>query len=100
MNRYSIVFSDEALDDLASCIEWGCETWGEEATWRWYAKMQDSINKVLGISPLGSPIAPDNDEYEVEVRQMVIERYRVLYNVRDEIVTILYVRGPYTGSRK
>jgi hypothetical protein len=47
--------------------------------------------------PLGYPIAPDQEEYPVEVRQLVFGRYRILYTVQKKTVHILAVRGAYVS---
>jgi plasmid stabilization system protein ParE len=96
MKRYTVVFSDDAIAEFAISLEWGCENWGEEAAWLWYAEIRGSIRIILTNFPLSQPIAPDDDEYEIEVRQMVIGRYRILFTIIGERVTILHLSGPYT----
>ena len=98
MPSYDVEFSEEAIADLDSSFEWGCEEWGTVEAATWYVQTRDSINKMLGSFPLSQPIAPENDEYEVEVRQMIIGRYHVIFNVENRNVTILHIRGPYTGA--
>jgi plasmid stabilization system protein ParE len=95
MRRYTVVFSDEAAGEFAASVQWGYENWGEEETWHWYAKIRSSIRDTLSIFPLSHPIAPDSEEYEIEVRQMVIGRYRILYTFDGKRVTILHLTGPY-----
>ena len=97
MKHYSVPFSEDAIAEFASSIEWGRETWGEEEALAWYADIRNSIRQLLSSFPLSQPIAPDNNQYEVEVRQMLIGRYRVLFNVTHMVVTLLHIRGPYTG---
>ena len=97
MPMYDLEYSEEAITDLDSSFEWGCERWGSIEAGAWYVEMRDSINRMLGSFPLSQPLAPENDEYEVEVRQMIIDRYSVIFNIEDKVVTILHVRGPYTG---
>jgi plasmid stabilization system protein ParE len=96
MRQYNVVVSEDAVADFAESIRWGIETWGDDRARRWYADMRSSIRKLLGTFPLSQPIAPDNDEYELEVRQMVVNRYRVLFTVSGKTVTILHIRGPYS----
>ena len=98
MKRYSVIFSNDAVDDLSSSIQWGCENWGEDRTWAWYRKTRDRIINNLSAMPLSYPISPDNEEYEVDVRQMMIGRYRVLFSVGRKEVTILHLKGPYSGK--
>lgn len=95
MKRYAVVFSEDAVVGLSSCLQWGCETWGEEAAREWYVQIRASVRKILTSFPMSQPVAPDNDEYDVKVRQMVIGRYRVLFTVDQKRVTILHVTGPY-----
>jgi hypothetical protein len=64
---------------------------------KWARDMRSAINTMLSSFPLSQPIAPDNDEFEVETRQMIVGRYRVIYTIKDRIVTVLHLRGPYTG---
>ena len=96
MKRYRVTFSADAVAELASSYQWGCEAWGEEAARRWYADVKNSIRQLLGTFPLSQPVAPDAEEYEIEVRQMIIGRYRVIFNVDRGTVTVLHIRGPYT----
>jgi len=95
MKRYIVVFSDDAIAEFAASLRWGYENWGEEAAWRWYADVRSSIRKILSTFPFSQPIAPDNDEYEIEVRQMLVGRYRALFTVQRKRVTILHLRGPF-----
>jgi plasmid stabilization system protein ParE len=99
MKRFSVVFSEDALAEFVASIKWGSEVWGEEIAWKWYAETRGLIRKLLSTIPKSQPVAPDNDEYDIEVRQMIVSRrYRVLFTVERQTVTILHLRGPYTGK--
>lgn len=98
MPSYEIEYSDEAIADLDSSLAWGFERWGAVEAATWYVEMTDSISKTLGSFPLGQPLAPENSEYGVEVRQMIVGRYCVIFSVRAKVVTVLHVRGLYTGE--
>jgi Plasmid stabilization system protein len=97
MKRYKVVFSNEAIADIGLSYEWGCKTWGEGKAWEWYSDLRNTVQQLLGNFPLSQPVAPDNDEYDVEARQMIVGRYRVIFNVQSNVVTILHLRGPYTS---
>ena len=43
------------------------------------------------------PLAPEDDEFSEEIRQMVIGRYRVLFTIKGREVHVLHVRGAYVG---
>ena len=97
MKPYRVTFTEDAIADLVSSLQWGIEVWGEDAALKWYSDIRGSIQDLLGEFPLSQPLAPDANEYEVEVRQMISGRYRVLFTVDRKTVTILHIRGPYTG---
>ncbi len=98
MSDYQVEFTEEAIDDLDTSFEWGCEKWGTIEASAWYIATRDSIYNLLRSFPLGHPISPNDCEYEVEIRQLILGRYRVLFNVTADVVTIIHIRGPYSGS--
>jgi plasmid stabilization system protein ParE len=91
MKRHKVVFSKSAAAELISSVEWGQEAWGSEAALKWYSEMRQKIEGILGSFPLSQPTAADSEEYEVEVRQLNVGRYRVLFNVTRSAVTILHI---------
>ena len=97
MKRYRVVFSERATADLIASLEWGGANWGDQGAWKWYSGIRKKIRTILGSFPNSQPLALDNEEYEIEVRQLSIGRYREFFNVTGSIVTILHVQGPYTG---
>lgn len=97
MKRYRVTFSEDAVAELTASLQWGIENWGEDAAWRWYNTVRNQTRQLLSTFPFSQPTAPDAEEYDVEVRHMLVGRYRVLFNVEGETVTILHVRGPYTS---
>lgn len=97
MRTYQVEFSEKAIADLDTSFEWGCEKWGTVKAATWYFATRHSIYSLLGSFPLGHPIAPENAEYSVEVRQLILGRYRIIFNVTDTVVTILHIRGPYSA---
>lgn len=95
MNRFEVEFSEEAIADLDESFEWGCEVWGPQQAAKWYFEMRDKINYLLGKSPLGCPLAPQQKRYKAETRVLIIDRYNVLFHVEGKSVTILHIRGPF-----
>lgn len=96
MNRYDVVFSDQALADLESSFEWGCDKWGVAEATIWYFETKDAINEKLTVVPVGCPLAPDQHRFMAETRVLVIGRYNVLFHVNRKKVTITHIRGPFT----
>src|SRR5437016_6409252 len=98
MNRYDVEFSDIAETELIESIIWGIEVWGEEATFRWVRDFRNKARQQLSRFPLGQALAPESGLDEGEVRQLILGRYRVLFEVIGKTVNILHIRGPFSGT--
>jgi plasmid stabilization system protein ParE len=96
MKKYEVEFTDEALADLESSFEWGSEKWGVAEAARWYFEIKDSILETLSVSPLGCPLAPDQDRYLAETRVLIVGRYNVIFFVERNLVLVVHIRGPFT----
>jgi hypothetical protein len=47
--------------------------------------------------PTRCPIAPENDAFDVEVRQLLFGKYRILFWIDGRIVRVLHIRH---GARR
>ena len=93
MKRYVVVFEKSAQADVRGSYDWGCRVWGKREAQRWVRELRSAVSKQLSIVPKGFPIAPENDEFSEEIRQMVVGRYRGLFTIRKSRVHVLHVRG-------
>jgi len=59
------------------------------------ARITDSRFHSLSLLPKGFPLAPEDDEFTEEIRQMIVGRYRVLFTIRKHTVHVLHVRGAH-----
>ena len=97
MKDYFVEFAASADLELFESYIWGCNEWGIEAANKWARNMRKVIRKMLESFPVSQPIAPDNDQFEFETRQMIVGRYRILFTIQGTTVTVFHIRGPYTG---
>lgn len=97
MNRFEIRYNPEAIEDISASFEWGVLNWGTDAAHRWYNDLERTIESMLSFMPAGYPLAPENNAFDIEVRQIILGRYRILFAIAGDEVRILYVRGSYTG---
>jgi len=98
MKKFKIVFTDEAMADINRSFEWGKKNWGIEQARNWYRDLRSNIRKSLGILPLGLPIAPETDELGMEVRHLIVGRYRVIFEIIDRTVRIVHVKGAFVDE--
>jgi plasmid stabilization system protein ParE len=96
MKRYAVVVELSAQADMRGSYDWGYRVWGKRAAQRWVRELRTAISKQLSLIPKGFPIAPEDDEFSEEIRQMIVGRYRVLFTIRKHTVHVLHVRGAHS----
>lgn len=66
-----------------------------QAAARWFVDIVEAINS-LEQFPRRCPLAPENDYFEEEIRQLLYGRrdnvYRILFTIQDDTVHVLHVR--------
>lgn len=72
---------------------------GKKEAQRWVREFRAAISQQLSLMPKGFPLAPEDDEFSEEIRQMVVSRYRVLFTIRKHTVHVLHVRGAHRDHR-
>ena len=98
MKRYAVIFEDSAQADVLASYDWGCRAWGKRKAQQWARQLRTAVFKQLAVVPKGFPLAPEDDEFSQEIRQMVVGRYRVLFTIKGRKVHVLHVRGAYVGQ--
>jgi len=96
MKRYAVVVELSAQADMRGSYDWGYRVWGKREAQRWVRELRTAISKQLSLIPKGFPIAPEDDEFSEEIRQMIVGRYRVLFTIRKHTVHVLHVRGAHS----
>ena len=94
MKKYKVILHPDAETDINSSFEWGSRAWGREDAKAWVRQIRQTIKNRLTSMPLGCPLAPENEELDIPVRQLIVGRYRILFIVEKGTVTILHLRGP------
>jgi len=94
MKKYKVILHPDAETDINSSFEWGSRAWGRENAKAWVRQIRQTIKNRLTSMPLGCPLAPENEELDIPVRQLIVGRYRILFIVEKGTVTILHLRGP------
>jgi len=95
MKRYAVVFEESAQADVRESYNWGCRVWGKREAQQWVRQLRTAVSKQLAVVPKGFPLAPEDDEFSVEIRQMLVDRYRVLFTIKGRKVHALHLRGSY-----
>lgn len=95
MKKYRVVFHPDAETDIESSYQWGRRVWGDKQAKTWVCELRRTIKSRLKTRPLSCPLAPESEDLGIEIRQLIMQRYRVLFILKKRTATILHVRGPY-----
>src|SRR5882724_11516879 len=94
MQRFTVVITEPAQEDIARSFEWGLNEWGKEQAQRWIRELRTSITSLKHL-PERHQLAPENDAFDIDIRQLLVGRYRVLYTIEGKQVSILHMRGAH-----
>lgn len=92
--KYRIEYTLRAIDDLESAFQWiGQDSPRHAAKWR--GGMLNAIES-LSHFPKRCPLAPENDAFKSEIRQLLYGKnhgiYRILFTIQKRTVFILHIR--------
>jgi len=95
MKRYVVIFEESAQENVRDSYDWGCRAWGKKQAEQWIRELRIAVLRQLSVLPGGLPLAPEDNEFSEEIRQLIVGRYRVLFTIRKNKVHVLHVRGAY-----
>ena len=93
---YTIIIESSADRELDEAYRWIAENNSPENAMLWYFDILEAI-KTLENFPERCALAPENQFFREEIRQLLYGKYRILFEIDDEAVRILHVRH---GSRE
>ena len=94
MKHYQVIILPSAERDIGGAYEWLAEL-DAEAAIRWYNRLLEMIFS-LDMFPKRCPLAPENEFFNVEIREIFHSRrqhkYRILFTMSENEVHVLHVR--------
>ncbi len=94
---YKIELADRAKRDASEIYEWIADRSPEGAD-RWYGALLDAANS-LTMDPERCGVAYEAEDLPAGVRELLFKtpkgkRYRILFLMSADVVTLLCIRGP------
>jgi len=87
---YRIIIEDQAYSEMDEAYQWMAQ-YSPETAMLWYFDITAKIESLKKF-PLRCSLAPENQFFPHEIRQLLVGKYRILFTVRDEFVHVLHVR--------
>lgn len=85
-----MIIEDQAYAEMEEAYQWMAQH-SPETAMLWYFDITAKIES-LEKFPLRCSLAPENQFFPQEIRQLLFGKYRILFTVRDEFVHVLHVR--------
>jgi plasmid stabilization system protein ParE len=98
MKRYEVIIEDSAQENVRASYDWGCRAWGKPQAEHWARQLRTAVLEQLGVVPKAFPLAPENNDFAEEIRQLTVGRYRVLFTIKGRKVHVLHVRGAHART--
>lgn len=94
--KYAVVNTRRAEQDLFVAARWWAENRSATQADRWLVAIEKRIES-LAISPLRCPLAPENERFSTELRELYFSirgrpTHRIIFTVADDVVLVLAVR--------
>jgi plasmid stabilization system protein ParE len=86
---YQVIVSSRAKRDIREAARWIAQFAPPQAT-QWHYDIEAAI-LTLEHHPFRCPLAPENQFFPLEIRQLLFQKYRILYTVKGAEVHVLYV---------
>lgn len=90
MKRYHINIKPTAENDLETRYMQIAEDSPQNAL-SWYLGIVEAIEKLVTMAER-CPIAPEDEDFQMGIRHLIIGSYRVLYKIGGDTVDVLHVR--------
>jgi plasmid stabilization system protein ParE len=91
---YRVILQPQAEADIETAYLWKCDN-APQAAARWFAGIVEAINS-LDQFPARCPLAPENEHFTQEIRQLLQgprhDVYRILFTIQADTVHVLHVR--------
>ena len=87
---YTVIVEERAKRDIRDAAYWMAQHSPEKAM-LWHFEIEEAIVS-LENSPFRCPLAGESRYSPEEIRQLIFEKYRILFAVREEEVHVLHVR--------
>lgn len=92
---YRVLIQPPAADDLDAAVRWIARDAPGRAV-AWFDGIFGAINS-LSEFPRRCPLAPEDDVFAEEIRQLLYGDFRILFTIDRDIVRVLHVRH---GARR
>jgi plasmid stabilization system protein ParE len=99
MKKFKVAITQPAFQDLHKSYLWGCEQWGVKQAKKWLRQAKQAVYSLSAFPERHSLVSQEEqEELGTDVRQIIFQRYRILFTIQKNTVYVLHVRGAFKGD--
>jgi plasmid stabilization system protein ParE len=87
---FTVKLSDLAIQNIEEAYQWVQET-NPGALDEWFSEVMKALQSLKKL-PYRCSRIPEADEFDEEIRQLIYQKYRFIFTLRDNTVYVLAVR--------
>jgi plasmid stabilization system protein ParE len=91
LKHHEVVIQPAAADEIDAAFRDIAAHAALETAQGWFNELDDRL-QTLATMPRRCPIAPESDYFDEEIRQLLVNPYRVLFTISGKRVHVLHVR--------
>lgn len=99
MRRYVVVFEESAQINVRESYDWGCRAWGKKEAQRGVRQLREAVFTQLALIPKGFPLAPEDDEFSEDIRQMIVAVIACCSRLEDAKSTCFTLEDPTLAAK-
>jgi len=89
--RYAVVIQPPAAEEIDAAFLYIAEHSSPDTAVNWFNNLETRL-ETLATMPRRCSFAPEDEYFAEEIRNLLVEPYRVLFTIRKGTVHILHVR--------
>ena len=88
---YRVILQAQANEDIDRVLSYLVRHASMDVAARWLTEIEGAVD-TLERMPLRCPIAAESEQFEHEIRQLLVDPYRILFTIVGREVHVLHVR--------
>ncbi|MFT7641849.1 MAG: plasmid stabilization system protein ParE [Pirellulaceae bacterium] len=97
--KYQVRILPQAEEDIERNAKWWAEHRNSDEAVKWFFAVRDQLES-LGKFPSRCPVSAENDDFDREIRDLIVgpgRTYRAVFTIEDDVVNVLAVRRSDEG---
>ena len=89
--KYRVIIEPPAAEEIESAFLFIAEHGSLARAQQWFNTLEEKL-RTLASMPRRCPLAPEDEHFTEEIRQLLVSPYRAIFTIKAKSVHVLHVR--------